>query len=355
MLDLPANALYFAWLCPQEFSVNNMNISRGRQEKAEPEKIKGAILKRVSGYKALSKPLKGSVVTIGNFDGLHLGHKALLRKVIACADTLDLFSVVFTFRPHPLKILLPAKAPALLTTYEQKLDLIENVGVDYVIEQPFDHAFANLSAESFVADALHQKLHARVIYTGPDFKFGQGGRANTDTLRQLGAPFGMEIRVLDAKTFEGIIASSTQVRKLLHEGQVAAVKTFLGRTFSLTGLVVHGEARGRTIGFPTANLDAEQERIPAFGVYACTVTFDGEEYQAVTNVGVRPTFQMGQTTIEAHLLDFSGDLYDKKISLFFHQRLRGERSFSSLEELKHQVSKDCQQARDVLQKASSHG
>lgn len=302
----------------------------------------------IPGYRAFPKPPVPSVVTIGNFDGVHLGHQVLLSRVTQHVEAQKLRSVVYTFEPHPLKVLAPAHAPRLISTPTQKLSLLRSCGISTVVVEPFDRAFASLSAAQFVQDVLHASLGAKVIVAGYDFKFGQGGRADTAVLRSLAEPLGIALDVVDSQAFAGEVASSTKVRARISEGAMEESAQLLGRPYSITGTVRHGDARGRKLGFPTANIIPEQELLPPHGVYLAVAHIDGRQVQAVINLGTRPTFQGEILQAEAHLLDFQQDLYGKFLSLDFRTRLRGEKSFSSIEELISQIEEDVRCARSFF-------
>jgi len=305
-------------------------------------------LERFPGYQTLPQPLSGSVVTIGNFDGVHRGHQAILAQVIEKAKTLGVPSVAYTFQPHPAKLFRPQLAPPLISTYTQKLDLLESYGIDIAVEQPFTREFAHYSPERFVTSILHETLGAREIFAGFDFSFGKGGKADVQFLRELCEPYGIKLHVIQPLSFESIVASSTKVREFVLAGKVAGAALLLGRPFVLSGHVVQGDQRGRTLGFPTANLDAEQELRPARGVYACYALLQQQRLPAVVNIGMRPTFSTEHVTIEAHLLDFQGDLYGKPLTLEFVEYLRAEKSFDSAELLVEQIDKDIECAKDIL-------
>lgn len=306
------------------------------------------------GYQAIPTPIEASMVAIGNYDGVHKGHRAVLEQLVTEAQRRGIPSLVYTFQPHPVKVLAPAQAPPLINTYAQKRTLLASLGIDIMVEEPFHMAFAGYSPERFVAEVLNDALGAKGVFVGYDFTFGKGGKANVDTLRTLGAPFDMGVYCLDALTVDGIVASSTKIRRFVQEGQLKAAADLLMRPFSLSGQVVKGDQRGRTIGFPTANINTSQELMPPHGVYACWVQRDDEQgthmHPAAVNIGKRPTFkdEHAAPTVEAHLLDVQADLYDQTLTLHFQERLREERSFPSADALKEQIQSDVQQARAAL-------
>lgn len=305
-------------------------------------------MKVYSGYQTLPEPLSASVVAVGNFDGVHQGHREIISRLKARAKQLHIPSVILTFSPHPVKLLVPHLAPPLINTYEQKRQLLSSLGVDIMLEEPFTRAYASYSPEQFVTSVLQQSLHAKEIFVGYDFTFGRGGKANVETLRHLGEPYKLKINCIEPLSFSGITASSTKVRAFVHEGQMEGAQLLLNRHFSLTGIVEEGEQRGRQLGFPTANLSTEQELLPKRGVYACWTEFEGQMYPTATNIGIRPTFSELRPTIEAHLIDFRGNLYQKKMTVHFVKKLRDERAFSSIHTLKEQIEQDIQQAKEQL-------
>lgn len=296
-----------------------------------------------------STPFAGPcVVTLGNFDGVHLGHRALFRCLLSQARKLQCRSAVYTFDPHPLKLLLPDKAPLLLNTPAEKRRLIAASHVDFLIEAPFTAELASLSPEQFVDQVLVGMLQARGLVIGYDYAFGKNRCGDAEFLQRYCSSKGILVEVLKPVGADGQPFSSTQIRKKLSVGEVAEVVGLLGRHYNLEGEVVAGEQRGRKIGFPTANLQTEKEQLPAPGVYAIKVRHKLQEYNGVVNLGQRPTFDNGKSTIEVHLLDFSGDLYGQKIRIYFVERLRSERKFSSLQELSEAIRADIVRARQIL-------
>jgi riboflavin kinase/FMN adenylyltransferase len=300
------------------------------------------------GHAWIPTPLRSPAVTVGNFDGVHLGHQALLREARECARRWGGDSVVFTFRPHPVKLLAPDLAPPLISPYEVKLDLIARCGIDVVIEEPFTRELAEMPPREFAERILVRAIGARVVIVGHDFTFGRGRSGNVETLAALGWELGFEVRPIPAVTAGDLIASSTKVREFILEGRVRGAAIILGREFSLTGTVVRGVERGRTLGIPTANLRTDHELLPKPGVYACQAFVRGGRHPAVVNIGYAPTFEGKELTIEAHLLDFSADIYGEEMTLQFRKRLRDERTFPSAEALKQQIARDIEEARSLL-------
>ena len=298
----------------------------------------------------IEAPLQNAVVTLGNFDGVHKGHQALMARVRTRAEARAGLAVAFTFRPHPVKILAPDLAPPLITTYARKIELLAATGLDVVLEEPFDERFASLAPRAFVEEVLVGRLGAKEIVVGYDFTFGKGRAGTVDTLRTLGEELGFEVYVESAVSVDGLVASSTKIREFVLGGRVRGAAVLLGRDHSLRGRVVRGRGRGRTIGVPTANLATRDELIPKVGVYACRVLIEGETQRrpAVTNVGWAPTFEGKEFTIESHILDYDADLYDRVVALEFAERLRDEKRFSSKDELVEQIQLDIHNARALL-------
>ncbi len=300
------------------------------------------LLKDLDRIPPLTAPV---MVTIGNFDGLHRGHKRILRKVISRAREEGGTSVVVTFEPHPLKVLHPEKAPQLIQTLSQKRDILAHLGIQVLLEVPFDEAFGRLSAEAFVRLLCH-RLSPREIYIGDDFRFGYQRTGDITFLKSLAAELGYEAFAFPKLKVDGVEVSSSTIRRLLLEGEMEKAVRLLGRPYIIEGVVAHGDGRGRELGYPTANLSIDNELIPARGVYVVAVD-NGDPLlrPAVANLGVRPTFGEGEVTVEVHLLSAEGDLYGRRIRCLFFQFLRPERKFPSPEALKAQIAEDVERAR----------
>jgi riboflavin kinase / FMN adenylyltransferase len=275
-------------------------------------------------------------IAVGEFDGVHLGH----REVIRGADT------VLTFEPHPRTVVAPDSAPKLLTNLATKADLVASLGVDELVVIPFDGARMAQTAAEFIDHELVQRLGAQRVSVGENFRFGNRARGDADLLREQDA---FETRVVEMVELEGEIISSTHIRGLVAVGDVATAARFLGSPFHMRGTVAHGDKRGRTLGFPTANLVPDPRLVvPDHGIYACRASVDGESLIAAVNVGVGPTFKTGRgLLVEAFLLDFDGDIYDRELRLDFLERLRGERRFDSVEALVEQMGQDVVQTRRI--------
>ncbi len=296
---------------------------------------------------ALPRP----ILTMGNFDGLHLGHQFLLRQLCQEANDLSGSSVVLTFEPHPLKILAPTRAPKLLLTHKDKMLLLQSKGVDVVIIQEFDSAFAMLEAEEFVRQYLVEGLKVHRIWVGKEFRFGRGRQGNVQTLTELGKECGFDVKIIEPILDEGQRISSTRIRALIEDGHVHQVNRFLGRCYFVSGRVVKGHQRGKALGFPTANISTRNEVLPPDGVYATFFWVQGRRWSSVTSLGSNPTFGDGPRTLETYLFDFDGDLYDQSIRLSFVKRIRLQMKFSSPELLVSQMHEDVLLAREVLGRA----
>lgn len=297
----------------------------------------------------LPESFSSCAVTLGNFDGVHLGHRELFRHLVKKAHDLDCPSVIFTFDPHPLKLLALQKAPKLINTPEEKQRLISASHVDYLIEFPFTAEFAAMRPEQFVTDILLEKLRIKALVVGYDYAFGKGRCGDTEFLKECGSKLGFDVEVLQPVGADGLPYSSTRIRTMVAAGDVSGVVHLLGRQYNLEGLVVPGDQRGRELGFPTANLKTDKELLPAVGVYAVKVRHGSQEYNGVVSIGQRPTFGGISTTIEVHLLDFSGYLYDKLLRIYFVERLRDEVKFANAQELINAISADILMARQILQ------
>jgi riboflavin kinase/FMN adenylyltransferase len=293
------------------------------------------------------------VVTIGNFDGVHLGHQALVAASRERAQAEGGTAVVLTFDPHPARVLSPDRAPASLMTASQKGEILEGLGTDRLAILPFTPEVAGRTAAEFARVVLGRALGARVVVVGEPFRFGRGREGDVETLRALGRDLGFEVVAVPPVLIGGAPVSSSRVRAALETGEVEEAERFLGREFFVDGEVVRGAARGRALGFPTANLSSENEILPANGVYACWCQEEGRggRLPAVANVGRRPTFGGGVLGLEAHLLDWSGDVYERRLRVWFAIRLREERTFPSPGALVEQIRRDVRDARRVLEKA----
>lgn len=305
----------------------------------------------IRGVQTLST--QNNVVTIGNFDGVHLGHQRLFEFVKRKAAEIKGKSVVVTFNPHPIKVLFENHPLKLITTVEDKLRLIEKSKIDITVLIPFTKEFAQIEAEDFVKNILLAKLNAKWIVIGYDYKFGKGRKGNYELLRQLGELYGFKVTVVKAYKKRGKILSSTAVRNALYEGNVCEAAQFLGRAYHIDGEVIKGAGRGSSVlGYPTANIKPNQEIIPKEGVYAVKVTIPEilKTYKGVANIGKNPTFGNQALSYEVHILDFKGELLGKTLRLHFIARLRDEKKFNSPEELKDSIARDIERAKEILRR-----
>ena len=294
-----------------------------------------------------------SAVTVGKFDGVHAGHRAIIAQLEAAAQSRGLAATVVTFDRNPLRVLAPEKCPDALVSNAQKAELLEVAGIDATLVLPFDRAFSLQAPEDFVTTILVNALHARVVVVGADFRFGVKGSGDIALLRSLGEQYGFEVELIGEVTLHGTRrASSTWIRELLDAGNVTAAAELLGRLPSIRSTVAHGEARGRELGYPTANLDPDglEGLIPADGVYAAWATVDGERYGAATSIGNNPTFDgVPQKQVEAHLLDQELDLYGRELTLEFVEYVRPMNKFESMEALASQMHLDENRIRAILE------
>jgi riboflavin kinase/FMN adenylyltransferase len=294
-------------------------------------------------------PPSETLITIGVFDGVHLGHKFLISKLVSLAGKQHLLSGIVTFRQHPRDLLAPKTKLLFLCSVEERVQLLKNEGVDIVAPLTFNRELAKVSARDFVG-LLQKHLKMRGLVIGPDFTLGHNREGNAETLRALGMEMGFSVTVVAPKTVEGEVASSTVIRQALAEGNMEKVTRLLGRPFSLKGTVTRGEHRGTGLGFPTVNLKVDAKMaVPPDGVYATRAYIEGQEYQAMTNIGVRPTFgDNNERTIESFILNYNQDVYGKEVKIELIQRLRGEKSFDSIEELKQQIADDVRRGSAIL-------
>jgi riboflavin kinase / FMN adenylyltransferase len=291
-----------------------------------------------------------SVVSIGNFDGLHLGHQKILRAVVERAPAYGALAAAVTFDPHPLKILRPEQAPPLLQTLEQKVSGFMGLGLDAALVLNFNPNLAALGPEEFVRRTLFGPLRARVVLVGHSFRFGHKQAGNAARLQELGRRFGFEVEIVEPVTVDGEIVSSSAVRSAVGEGRAARAAQLLGRPFALTGPVQRGSGRGATILVPTLNLAPEQELLPRAGVYATETLVRDRLYRSATNVGLRPTFDGDALSVESHLFDFSETVTAGKIEVRFWERLRDEKKFPGAAQLREQIAADLDQTRNFFKR-----
>jgi riboflavin kinase/FMN adenylyltransferase len=303
----------------------------------------------VAGF---GNPPKGAAVTIGNFDGVHLGHQQILHTVLDRARRTNVLAAVLTFYPHPATVLRPADAPALLETLEQRLAAIGDAGIDAALVVRFDAELANVAAEDFVRRFLLDTMGAQTVLVGGNFRFGHRGAGDVKLLGQLGQRWGFAVEVVPPVVANGVVVSSTAIRAAIRAGDVDEARRMLGRPYALEGEIRSGTGQGRKLVVPTLNLATQQEVLPRNGVYATEAIVEGKTYLAATNVGMRPTFDGARITIESFLFDFSDTLSSGKLEVRFWHRLRDERKFSSPAELREQVLKDIDQGKEYFQAAN---
>lgn len=297
---------------------------------------------------AQASPAKDMLLTVGVFDGVHLGHQYLILQLKKQAREQSLICGVVTFRKHPREVISTHVRLRYLTTLDERVRLLKNEGIDEVVALSFTPEVAHLSAQQFVG-LLQKYLRMRGLVIGPDFALGRNREGNVETLRKLGREMGFTVTVVPPVKINSDVVSSTAIRNALANGDMKKVHSLTGRLFSLEGRVVSGVGRGRQLGFPTANMDLDpQQALPADGVYATRAYIDGKVYQAVTNIGKRPTFSGEGRTVEVYILDFHGDVYASNLKIDVVERLRGEKKFASAEELKRQIAQDIKQGKAIL-------
>jgi riboflavin kinase/FMN adenylyltransferase len=303
--------------------------------------------------KDLKRSFRNPVLTIGNFDGVHLGHQFIFRRVREKAREIDGESIVYTFDPHPVEVLAPERKPLLITPLEEKLRLIEEQGIDVTICAPFTEKYARQPPEDFVKNVLYDQIKIRHIFVGHNFRFGKNRQGNIALLIDLGEKWGFHAEMIEAIRLEGTVVSSTRIREFVLKGEMGEAKKLLGRPYALSGKVIHGYGRGsRKLGFPTANLKPTGMLFPKSGIYAVWAIHEGRRYEGVANLGWNPTFQDQKFSIEIHILNFNQDIYDENLQVEFVRRLRDEVTFQGPEELIAQIKKDVGQAEKILR---AHG
>jgi riboflavin kinase/FMN adenylyltransferase len=296
-----------------------------------------------------------STVTVGNFDGLHVGHQKILRSVRDRARATGARAAVITFDPHPMRVLRPDRAPVMIQTLAQRLAGFEEMGLDAALVLHFDRALSLMSAENFIEEILCGALRAETILVGANFRFGHRGAGDVHMLVEYGQPRGFGVEIVPPVEVDGHVVSSTAIRAAVAGGEVESAIPLLGRAFSLTGEIRSGAGRGRTILFPTLNLEPEQELLPKLGVYATESVMNGALYSSVTNVGTRPTFNGTGVTVESHLFGFSEAVTGGRMEVRFHSRIRDERTFSGADELRAQIARDIDAARKFFSERTLAG
>lgn len=292
---------------------------------------------------------RGAVLAVGTFDGVHAGHRRLVERAQAIAAQDGRPSAVFTFVEHPRSVLRPDAPVALLTPWPEKLERLSALSLDACFAAHFTPDLSLLSPEDFVRRILVDQLAVSAVVTGFNFHFGHHQAGNPEVLRELGAKYGFPVEIVQPVEADGGLISSTRLRELLATGKIEAANSILGYDYTLAGTVIHGDKRGRTIGFPTANLEVPREKLlPAYGVYACWACLGDQRIPAVVNIGQRPTFDPPKLMIEAHLFDWEGDIYGEQLAVSLVRRIRGEQAFPSVQALIGQITADCEQARAML-------
>jgi riboflavin kinase / FMN adenylyltransferase len=306
-------------------------------------------MKTIIGLENLQNPLRNPALTIGNFDGVHLGHQALYQRVKDWAARLNGESVVMTFDPHPVRVLVPDNDLAFITSHERKMELIAACGIDTAIVVPFQKDFAQISARDFVEKILVGKIGVKALVVGYDYRFGRKREGDIGYLQKLGREFDFAVDIVSGIEIDGMLVSSTKVRQLVKEGRLEEARRLLGRYYEVTGTVIRGRDRGgRLLGFPTANIKASDKTCPKNGVYAVEVLAKGKVYGGAANLGFNPTFADKVFSVEVYIFDFNENIYDERITVRFVERLRDERRFSGIEELKQQIRLDVQKAQEIL-------
>lgn len=309
-------------------------------------------MKIIRGLTQLPIEAQRAVLTLGNFDGLHLGHQKILGLVTARAKELGTRNIVFTFEPHPLRILSPDRCPPLLTTFHERMELFEELGVDIVICAHFTEEFANQHPEDFIKSILFENLKVREIFVGYDYSFGKGKQGGTVTLAEVSHKYGFRLQVIEEVMIGQERVSSTAIRDFIRQGKMEKANQFLGRPYLLSGKVVHGCGRGKSLGFPTANLQAGVKLMPRFGVYLAQVHIQGMIYHGLAHIGQKPTFKIDQFElpgIEVYIFNFEADIYQQFLQIKLFKRLRDEIPFPNEGRLVEQINQDIVEAKQILE------
>ena len=307
----------------------------------------------IVGIETIRRKFRNPVLTLGNFDGVHLGHQKIFNAVKEEARKIDGEAIVFTFDPHPLQVLDPQRCPPFITPFKKKLMLVEMLGIDVIIVATFDLGIANITPEAFVKQILVDKIGVKKILVGYNYYFGKDRRGNVEMLIQLGKKFGFEVKVIEALKVNDTPVSSSKIRELIQDGQMGQAAQLLGRNYRLMGKVIWGSSRGKDLGFPTANLEILNGLYPKTGVYATKVIIGNKTYLGVADVGYNPTFGKNPLSVEVHILDFTRDIYGEEIQLIFFDRIRDEEVFEEPDSLVRQMEKDVDVARKILRRRPS--
>jgi riboflavin kinase/FMN adenylyltransferase len=302
-----------------------------------------------SSLDEISDDFRGAVATIGNFDGVHLGHQYIFQKVILQARQEKSRTVVITFEPHPKMVLHPERKPFyLITSLEEKIARIAETGMDGLLLLPFSLEFSHTTARKFIRSILWDKLRIKKIFIGHDYTFGRGREGNETFLAVAGEQLGFAVEVISAFKVGETIISSTLTRNMILEGRVKEAAAYLGRPYNLSGVVIAGHRRGRDLGFPTANLRPDKALVPAQGIYAVRLLLEGKAHQGVLNIGFNPTFSDNTLSVEVHIFDFDEEIYGKRLEVLFIDRIRDERKFDGPAQLVEQIRRDVETAREIL-------
>lgn len=296
----------------------------------------------------ISEKFPDPVLTIGNYDGVHIGHRMIIEKVKTASRALSGTSMLMTFNPHPLTVVKPDKAIGLISPIHMKKRLVEESGIEVLVIVPFTEEFRLVEPEAYVKNILVDLLGIKGLIVGYDFRFGKQGRGDVKLLRSLSEQYDFFFEVVEAITVDGEKIGSNRIRKMVREGNTDRAIDFLGRPYMIEGKVIKGYGRGKVIGFPTINVETIFDLIPKNGVYATVVEAEGQELDSVTNIGFNPTFDGTTLSIETHIMDFSGDLYDHDINLYFYKRIRDEIKFGSVDELVSRIKSDVESAQAYL-------
>ncbi len=292
--------------------------------------------------------INNPVVALGNFDGIHIGHQALIKKTVDTAKKIDGAAVLFTFYPHPIKVVEKRREPFIIQTFKEKVKIAESLGIETVVCARFTKSFANMHPEDFIKDILIDKLRVKSVCVGHDYTFGKDGRGGIKTLREYANRYGFELSVIPPVKIDGIIVSSSRIREFLRVGNVKYANKFLGRPYKISGVVKKGDGRGASLGFPTANIYPKNEIILKNGVYAAYVYVDSKKYKAAVNVGNNPTFKGVDKHIEVFIMEFNENIYSKKIEIEFVDFIREEKRFRKVDELIARIDKDIKIINNVL-------
>ncbi|MEE8328549.1 MAG: bifunctional riboflavin kinase/FAD synthetase [Thermodesulfovibrionia bacterium] len=307
------------------------------------------MMKLIDGIENVTERFSYPVLAIGNFDGIHLGHQTIFRMLTESARKNNGTSIVFTFEPHPLRIIAPERAPKLLTTFKEKTSLISNFGIDVLICANFTREFANMKAEDFVKNVLLNTIRVKEVFVGSNYFFGKGRRGSPVLLKELGKKYGFKASIIPEIKIDGAVPSSSRIRTLIAKGRVEEASVFLGRNYSVEGVVIRGAKRGKNLlNIPTANIATSNELLPKYGVYAATAEFEGKIYGGAVNIGCNPTFEDKKFSFEVHILRFDGELLGKTLRVNFIKRIRDEIKFSNVKDLAAQVKKDIEGIKQIL-------